>query len=952
MKRPLPNPTFYTVVFLFLSLFFANLLFAQTTSGDYRSVGAGNWTTLSSWQYYNGTAWVTPSGISPQGYPGQFAGAGTVTIRNGNSITLNANITNRFTALIIGESLTATTTFFGNFSIGGDFQLNTLDVVISKYGLLQFTDNKGSLYLPASTGILIDPLGGLAKVGGPGNCNNNVNIFIGEVEYGVCTGNGALFTFEEVNNSGGTLYAIPTSNSPVCKNNTINLLGSYSGKSGNTTSVGSTLGVNYSWSIKDPNNVITTSSAQNPNFTASLSGNYSVTLTCATYFGNALFTNSKTITVVVNPVPATPKFETKTQLTCTIPSGSVVLSGLPSSGTLKQTGYITKSYPITATTMTISDLVAGDYYFAVNNGTCESVISPVVTIVDKSSTTWNGSGWLNGEPSITSRIIFAGNYNSTKDVIGCDCTVNSGASVVFKYINPTLGHTLTVTNDVKVLGSGKLTFENNASLVQTANSITNTNSGKITYQRQASPYKPFDYIYWSSPVLGQKLRDVSPQTPLDKFYSFDVASYDWKQEDPNLPMMNGVGYIIRGADYVSPTPPGLHQASFFGVPNNGLITVPIPATPANSESSALLGNPYPSALDANEFLRGNSSILEGTLYFWTHNTAIQDVGNITNGSQGSGALAYTSDDYATYNLTGGVTVVSTTNIVTDHTKAGSKPSGKIASGQSFFAGINSVAGTVKFENSMRVGVGTLTGDNSQFFRTASSKSDVTNAYENHRVWLNLTNSQGAFKQLLVGYITGATNAYDPFFDGVSFNGNEFVDFYSITDDETLTIQGRALPFEENDVVPLGYSSAIEGSFTISIDEVDGLFTSQNIYLEDKLNSSIHDLKKSGYTFQTSTGTFDDRFVLRYADKTLSVGDFDDTSMQVLVSIKNKQIKINSAVESIDKVLIYDVLGKQIYANKNVDATELVIPNLGSSEQVLIVKTQLQNGQTVTTKLIY
>ncbi|OAB28599.1 IPT/TIG domain-containing protein [Flavobacterium fryxellicola] len=662
-------------------------------------------------------------------------------------------------------------------------------------------------------------------------------------------------------------------------------------------------------------------------------------------------TNTSTpILVTMDPMP--PILGAVTPLTCVVPRGSVVLSGLPSSGTLNQTGFITKSYPITATTMTISDLVAGDYYFAVNNGTCESVISKVVTIVDKSSTTWNGSGWSNGEPSITSRIIFAGNFNSTKDVIGCDCTVNSGANVVFKYINPTLGHTLTVTNDVKVIGSGKLTFENNASLVQTADVITNTNTGKISYQRQTSPYKPFDYIYWSSPVAGQKLRDVSAQTPLDKFYSFDVAAYDWKQEDPNMIMKNGVGYIIRGPQYVLPIPPGLHQASFFGVPNNGLITVPIPSTAVNSESSALLGNPYPSALDANKLLRDNSSILEGTLYFWTHNTAIQDVGNITNGSQGSGALAYTSDDYATYNLTGGVTVVATGNILGGITQIVNKPLGKIASGQSFFAGIKAVAGTVKFENSMRVGVGGITGTNSQFFRTANKKFDATTTSENHRVWLNLTNTQGAFKQLLVGYITAATNAYDPSFDGVSFNGNEFIDFYSITGDETLTIQGRALPFDENDVVPLGYSSAIEGGFTISIDEVDGLFTSQNIFLEDKLNGSVHDLKKSGYTFETTIGTFDNRFVLRYTDKTLGVADLDQLEDQVIISKDKNELKIKSANETIKRVTIFDLLGKKVFDKEALDETEFRSSNVSLFKQTGIVKVTLATGQVISKKVAF
>jgi hypothetical protein len=43
----------------------------------------------------------------------------------------------------------------------------------------------------------------------------------------------------------------------------------------------------------------------------------------------------------------------------------------------------------------------------------------------------------------------------------------------------------------------------------------------------------------------------------------------------------------------------IHEAVFTGVPNNGLVTVPIGA----SGTSNLVGNPYPSALDANLFLK-------------------------------------------------------------------------------------------------------------------------------------------------------------------------------------------------------------------------------------------------------------------------------------------------------------------------------------------------------------
>jgi hypothetical protein len=33
------------------------------------------------------------------------------------------------------------------------------------------------------------------------------------------------------------------------------------------------------------------------------------------------------------------------------------------------------------------------------------------------------------------------------------------------------------------------------------------------------------------------------------------------------------------------------------------------------------------------------------------------------------------------------------------------------------------------------------------------------------VWLNLTNTQGAFKQTLIGYVSGATNDYESAYDG-------------------------------------------------------------------------------------------------------------------------------------------------------------------------------------------
>jgi hypothetical protein len=243
-------------------------------------------------------------------------------------------------------------------------------------------------------------------------------------------------------------------------------------------------------------------------------------------------------------------------------------------------------------------------------------------------------------------------------------------------------------------------------------------------------------------------------------------------------------------------------------------------------------------------------------------------------------------------------------------------------------------------------------DNSKFYKTKNPKQKNTTTIEKNRVWLNLTNKEGAFKQTLVGYLTGASNTWDNLYDGISFDGNDFIDFYSINDEKNLTIQGRALPFVENDEVPLGYRIAEASSLTVSIDETDGELANQDIFIDDKLTNKTINLKEEKYTFSTEEGTFDNRFVLRYTNKTLATKDFDSLENNVLVSVKNKQIKINAFTETIEKVTIYDLMGRQIYQKEKINSNEVSVYNLVSSHQTLIVKTILQNGKTVTNKVIY
>ena len=587
----------------------------------------------------------------------------------------------------------------------------------------------------------------------------------------------------------------------------------------------------------------------------------------------------------------------------------------------------------------ISNVLNYQYYCQIreNTDSCYKA-SKAVKITDGGSTTWNGA-WSNGAPTIDKLVIINADYNTS---------INSSFSACSVVVNT--GKTLTITADeyVKIqndlTNNGTLIIENDGSLVQVNDDAVNT--GNISYERITPPIISTDYTYWSSPVSPQTLYNVSPTTLAGMFYSYDDTVQNWLQVASSNNMIEGKGYIIRGPEQPFQNP---YTATFIGKPNNGVYSI----SGVDLDRSYLLGNPYPSALDADTFLTNNAGVLDGTLYFWTHNTPIGP--NVAD--PGTGAYAYSGYDYASYNFTGGAgTGIGNTIPGTPPTEnTANKPTGKIASGQGFFASSKTSALTgssIIFNNSMRVGVGGITGNNTQFFKTKNTKEKTTKTIEKHRIWLNMTNTQGAFKQTLVGYITDATNEYDSRFDGESFDANEFVDFYSLNQDKNLVIQGRALPFNENDEVPLGFRTTIEGPFTINIDQVDGVLTNHAVFIEDKLTNTVFDLKTGNYTFNTVAGTFNDRFILRYTNKALSNKDFETLENQVLVSNKNKQIKVNSAVETIDKVTVYDLLGRQLFKKEKVNSNELTLTNLVSSQQTLLVKVSLQNGQTVTKKIMY
>lgn len=583
---------------------------------------------------------------------------------------------------------------------------------------------------------------------------------------------------------------------------------------------------------------------------------------------------------------------------------------------------VTNIIGATATTLTsaqIGVLASSRYYRAVfTTVACGTTYSNIISIIyDK--VIWDGSVWSNlTGPTSTTVAEFQGDYDSIGDISACSVIVDSGSSVTFYS-----GDTFTVQNEVKVI-SGTLTFNNNASLVQ-VNEVTN--SGDITYTRTSTAMRLLDYTYWSSPVTPQTLFNVYPipANATNYLFQYNSSIPNWQSVPSSTVMVAGRGYLMRApSNFPANTSTMFQTSNFIGVPNNGTITAPIIGS-ANQWN--LLGNPYPSALNIDAFITANAAV-GGTVYLWTHNTL--SVG------------AYIASDYALYNYVGGVgTGNGTVNIGINSTI----PDGKIASGQGFF--IQGMAnGTATFTNAMRIA-----GNNNQFFRMAMPSAPVVE-FEKHRYWVDITNTEGAYKQILIGYVESATMGIDRLFDGEMVNSNTAISLYTTVATKKLSIQGRPLPFDVEDTIPLSYKSTISGNYTISLSQFDGLFNSQTVYLEDTLLNVIYDLKTAPYTFATEIGTFDNRFILRYTNSALGNHNPEFNENTVVVYKNNAGLNINTGAVAMKNVTIFDIAGREIASQKQVGTTTTVFTTLPTTQQVLLVKIEGENGGQVTKKVVY
>lgn len=556
-----------------------------------------------------------------------------------------------------------------------------------------------------------------------------------------------------------------------------------------------------------------------------------------------------------------------------------------------------------------------------------------------------------------------GSLTLTENANVREVEVESGGKLVVS-----TGIYLEVTN--AIANSGDIRMIGTSQLIQIQTGVSlNTGSGNLYIDQQGTNASKFRYNYWSSPVssgsgtytIDGVLKDgttvtSSSSTPLDITFTsgydgdnstspITISNYWLYKYDNAWSQVGDTGTLNVGEGYTMKGPGAVQNYTFKGTPNDGDYSFDV-----TNGDVFLLGNPYPSALDADAFITYNSitnAFIDGSIYFWEHNGEVSitgDEGHYKSNYQGG---------YSVRNIGGGVAAVAPSGVDGLGTSSGDIPGQYIAVGQGFFvnakeSGIPALSKIV-FNNPMRE-FQVEDGSNSIFFKGKSSKkSEVITALPSFRLGFEQTNSNGIAltRQLLAVFKEGLTTDYDNGYDSgiYDIHGKDAYWKLSESNESNGTYVIAGLNSYTTDVeLPLEVVLDTQG--IVSFKELEKTGLTDKAYLYDKLEDIYYGLSNE-VSLVLESGIYKDRFFVTFNEgKSLSTGKKDALQSLLVYVNSYKQLYVNTNSRTqVQRIEVYNSLGilQLVYDTLDFDQEEYLLKVSNLSASIYIVRIETDKG---------
>ncbi|WP_417859306.1 T9SS type A sorting domain-containing protein, partial [Xanthomarina gelatinilytica] len=510
---------------------------------------------------------------------------------------------------------------------------------------------------------------------------------------------------------------------------------------------------------------------------------------------------------------------------------------------------------------------------------------------------------------------------------------------------------------------GVLDLDGESQLLQPIGSVVDYAGTGTLHRDQQGTSNLYNYNYWGSPVstdgntyqinaLHDGANPVNWTTNNDATGSTNPVTLSsrwlylyenhpagdyasWNDINETYPVSVGLGFTMKGSGVGDPIN-DVQNYTFVGKPNNGTITSPV-----TGGNEALVGNPYPSALDADLFIADNSSSITGPLYFWEHSRT--NASHITVDYEGG---------YAAYSLSGGVAATTPPAGLGGVGLVGKIPRRYVPVGQGFYVTGDADGGTITFNNSQRAFVKEASG-NSIFLRTDDAPETVDLI---KRIRLNFTSPEGAIRPLLLAFTPNneATDGFDYGYDAK--NSDVFPsDMSFVIDNENYVIQGVG-DFNVDNMYPVNISLGTSGTIEIALTDLENFDEDIDVYVYDALLGDYARINTVNYQMALDAGNHANRYFIAFKeDATLNTVDeeFSNVLVNYLNATNEVYINVPTSVD-IKQVYLVNMLGQTVKSWNATNAPlahECRLPVKNVSEGNYIIKVRTSDNKLINKKVI-